>query len=153
MPFVESLEEFKQRNGGDFVETSNGWTLFADGASSDGRNHFQPPRNPRKMLQIRIGFYETKLKKAEANAHRLKGYILSQASYHRLGSGPPPHPQAFVDLEAAAEEIAALRDTLAPLLHEWHAPQREQIERAEDDRRARNERADEAVARVMAIDF
>lgn len=152
MPFIESFEEFRQRQSCEFIVTNSRY-LFANGAQSNGQTyHGDPPTDPQALLSLRLEYLTAMLKREEGRFNRTQSYIISQGEIHAANAGPPVDPQAFVELEMFQKNVLGLREQLranraelaeqrGPSLHQEH-----QRRLAEQQRAGR-----EAIARAVSI--
>ncbi|VTT97976.1 unnamed protein product [Gemmataceae bacterium] len=123
---IETFPEFASRQGCEYIiagrETSFRTgdevhrLVFANGAVSDGVNHFNPPTDSRTLLLLRKEFVEAKLQKEENDFTEYRNACLEQAAISsRFPNLPGPPTEAPQLLQAGAERIAKLREELARL--------------------------------------
>lgn len=98
MPMYENLKEFTERQACDRLYV-DGEYVFANGATSTGEIHRDPPTDPAQLLDVQLRYAQTMFKNCEKRINECHAYIKTQAEYHAKGVGPLPHPDAFNDLK------------------------------------------------------
>lgn len=127
MPYIESLDEFKDRMGCEYIRVRRGENFrtgddaytyrFANGAVSDGHLHRDPPTDPKQLLTMRRDYLKALLDREERDFKTYKARVLNQASMHASHPEhcPPAPPNAATVLRESHARMEGWRVELAHL--------------------------------------
>ncbi len=151
--FVESFNEFRQRQACDFVTTKKGY-LFRNGARSDGAVHFDVPSEEFSAARLRREFLVVKFKEVESEFSAVKNHALEQASLRmRFGNSVPGPPSDVAEilerLKERAEGFRAAIASIDELLNE--SPEAQERRRNEAHEAERRQQAKDIFAQVQQI--
>jgi hypothetical protein len=124
---ILDFREFQAMQGCDYVQSGrqgsrrtgewvNRW-VFANGAWSDGSSHYDPPTDPKQLLQLRREYVQAKLEFECKEFREYKDWCTEQSNLHQqLPLVCPAVPLEAPDLLRAGQaRITKLREELAVL--------------------------------------
>lgn len=115
MPVViETLNEFIARHGA-HVRVDN-TLLFHDGALlRDFQGPEEPPTDPYTLLILKREYTRAKVAATEQDFRNLKTGITNQTTFHSMGAGPAPPPEAIEELRRLKGVVQELREKLGEI--------------------------------------
>ncbi|MEZ6119023.1 MAG: hypothetical protein R3C28_20980 [Pirellulaceae bacterium] len=111
MPFVESLDEFRERMNCPYIQGGGGY-LFENGAFSDSYMHYDPPENEFDCLLRRRKYYVAQLERHIAwfNAAKKSAFDAAQMTSRNV---PTITEQHIEELERLRTNVLSLREKVS----------------------------------------
>ena len=107
MPFVESFEEFCERQDCEYVVLHNGIVVFSNTAVWRGTHGVEPqPVDSIAYAELRVAYCRQKLERVEGQCERVRNYCAEQTEIAAMDAGPEPTEE---ELDYLARLVADVR--------------------------------------------